>query len=592
MTDWSRVHRIVFDADAERVPLYARGGEVISRTAVRIGDEGTVSLATYFAAFPAAYWSAHTEVTSVRVVGRIEGTASVRVMSTDPSGAVRVRVDALASATFSHVIELDDDPAWLWIDLAGDPGTLVEDIAWEVAHAPRAVSLTVAVTTFDRNSDCIRLLSRLAASLPALEVIDGVVVVDQGGSRLVAAPDWDGKILGDRLTVVEQRNLGGSGGFSRGMLTGIQAGSTHVLLLDDDVDLEPESLRRMADFAAHVTSPRIIGAHMLSLVHPTRLHSFGERVNRRGMWWGPVDPALADLDLSLATVDRMPELSRRIDVDFNGWWMCLIPADLIAEQGASLPLFLKWDDAEFGLRASSAGVGTVTLPGAALWHVPWTAKDDGLDWQAYFQFRNRLVTALLHGGPGVLRASLAQDINHILCGQYGSAAVRNLALRDVLSGPGHLDLVLEAGPARAAAVLAAAGQVVVAEADEPPAALDRPPRPTTGAIRIGGRLARVIIHQLRRPGSGSQYVRMGREDGKWWSLGLLDRALVGTAKGNGVFVVRRDRRAAGSALSSAVALRVRLRWAWRRTAAEYRAAAVSSASRMAWDARFAAETEY
>lgn len=592
MTDWNRVQRIVFDADAERVPLYARGGEVVSRTAVRIGDEGTVSLATYFGAFPAAYWSAHTEVTSVRVVGRIEGTAHVRVMSTDPSGAVHVRAEAPASATFSHVVELDDDPAWLWIDLAGDPGTLVDDIAWEVPNVPRLVSLTVAVTTFDRNADCIRLLGRLAASPAALAVIDGIVVVDQGGRRLVAAPEWDGTILGDRLTVVEQRNLGGSGGFSRGMFTGVEAGSTHVLLLDDDVDLEPESLRRLADFAAHVTSPRIVGAHMLSLVQPTRLHSFGERVDRRSMWWGPVDPSLADLDLTLATVDRMPELSRRIDVDFNGWWMCLIPADLIAAQGASLPMFLKWDDAEFGLRASAVGVGTVTLPGAALWHMPWTSKDDGLDWQAYFQFRNRLVAALLHGGPGVLRASFAQDINHILCGQYGSAAVRNLALRDVLSGPGHLDPVLEAGPARAAAVLAAAGQVVVGEADEPPAALEMPPRPPTGAIRAGARFVRVIVHQLRRPRSGGRYVRMGRENGKWWSLGLLDRSLVGTAAASGAFVVRRDRRAAGSALWSAIALRVRLRRAWRRTAAQYRAAAGSSASRAVWDARFAAEPEH
>ncbi len=88
--------------------------------------------------------------------------------------------------------------------------------------------------------------------------------------------------------------------------------------------------------------------------------------------------------------------------------MCLIPTAVIREIGLSLPMFIKWDDAEFGLRAGEAGYPTVTLPGVAVWHVPWTEKDDTLDWQAYFHERNRLISALLHspydhGGRLVLR---------------------------------------------------------------------------------------------------------------------------------------------------------------------------------------------
>ena len=40
-----------------------------------------------------------------------------------------------------------------------------------------------------------------------------------------------------------------------------------------------------------------------------------------------------------------------IDVDFNGWWTCVIPRQVAEEIGQPLPLFLKWDDAEYGLRA-------------------------------------------------------------------------------------------------------------------------------------------------------------------------------------------------------------------------------------------------
>lgn len=35
-------------------------------------------------------------------------------------------------------------------------------------------------------------------------------------------------------------------------------------------------------------------------------------------------------------------------------------------------------------------------PGAAIWHMAWSDKDDAIDWQAYFHLRNRLVVAALH----------------------------------------------------------------------------------------------------------------------------------------------------------------------------------------------------
>ena len=585
MTEWDRVHRLVVEADDVRAPLYVRGGEALSRDAVRVGASGEVSYATYFGAFPAAYWIEHTSVRRIRATGTVQGNAKLRLVGTDALGAPAVRARFGAAGAFAHELELDPTLAFLWIEADAAPGTILAGLAWEVRHERADVSTTVAITTFDRREDCLRLLERIADSARALEVIDRVVVVDQGTRSLRSAPDFSPDVLGARLDLIEQPNLGGSGGFSRGMLAAVGAGSSHVLVLDDDVDLEPESLRRMVDFAAHA-GPRIVGAHMLSLLDPTRLHSYGERIDRRTTWWGPVAPALSNIDLAVHTVDSLPALSERIDVDFNGWWMCLIPAELIAAHGASLPLFIKWDDAEFGLRAARYGVPTVTLPGAALWHMPWTAKDDGLDWQAYFQLRNRLVTALLHGKPRMLRSSFAQDLNHLLCAQYGSVQLRNLAMRDVLSGPEHFDPVLMEGPARANEVLRRQGQVVVSRADAPSSSSDPAAAPPLGPLAALGRLARVLAHQLRAP-AAVDYVRMTRAEGKWWSVGLVDRALVETARGDGVFVVRRDRGRAWRLLREAVALRARLRTSWRSASLRYRRDAAYLASAAAWEARFA-----
>lgn len=587
---WVTVHRCVLTEDPRRETLYVRGGTPSSRTAFVLEPGERASFDTYFGGFPASYWAAHTPIEQVRLTVRVEGSATVTVRATDSDGVASTLSSVDVTAETARVdVHLNPDLAWLWAEVtAGTNAATIHDVAWQVPEAPRRpVHATVAVTTFDREQDCIRLLARLATSF---EDLDAVVVADQGTRRLRTAPGFEavGAALGARLRVLEQPNLGGSGGFSRGMIEALEAGSTHVLLLDDDVDIEPESLSRLMAFSAHATDPLVVGAQMLSLVEPTRLHSFGERVSRRGFWWGPVVPALSSVDLADASFERTPELNRRIDVDFNGWWMCLIPTSLIAAEGASLPFFIKWDDAEFGLRAAARGVRTVTLPGAALWHMPWTAKDDGLDWQAYFQLRNRVLTAMLHGrrrGGGVLSSSLAQDLNHVLCGQYGSAAVRNGALRDILTGPGHLDPVLAAGPARAARIMTAAGQSLVAEADLPPgrAATVAAPRGAAGLSR----LAAVLVHQVRRPRGGAETVRLRRAQGKWWALGMVDSAVVESASGRGGFVMRRDRGVARRELAAAIGLRLRLWATWPTLARDYRRSAPEQASLAAWRRRFA-----
>lgn len=588
---WHPVHRVAGAShdDPARQGLYVSGAASSTRTAFAVATGTRATSATYFGAFPAGHWRARSDVRQVRLVFHANASVSVDLRGTNTAGEVQT----LGTRTFDagrHEWEtaLAQDVAWLWFDVAPAGGdAVVSDARWEVrAEFAAQPSLTVGITTYDREQDCVRLLARLGSSPDVLEAVTQVVVADQGTRALADAPGFDDAAasLAERLSVVRQPNLGGSGGFSRAMSAASGSGSSHVLLLDDDVDLEPESILRMLAFARFAAESLIVGAQMLSLTEPTRLHSFGERVDRGDMWWTPVVPLLSDVDLAVRTVENTPALSRRIAVDFNGWWMCLIPVDVVRDVGASLPFFIKWDDAEFGLRAAARGVDTVTLPGAALWHMPWTAKDDGLDWQAYFQLRNRIVTALLHGGPHVLAASFAQDLNHILCAQYGSAALRVLALRDVLSGPQHLEHTLIAGPQRPAAVLADAGQALVRDA---PAGVEARVEPPMGRVASVRRLLRVLVHQTRRARRETSPMRLSRAQGKWWALGLLDGALVESAAGTGVFVMRRDRATAARLARDALFTRVRMRLTWRSLARQYAAAAPSLSATTTWDRRFA-----
>ncbi|MFB7893131.1 glycosyltransferase [Microbacterium sp. NPDC056044] len=596
------LQRILFPAagDEDAAALYlriTRGTATWTRTSLDVAPGSTVSLSTYFAAFPAAYWQAHTRVASVAVTGEILGSGVVRVCAADETTGRRVLWSGVVSGNFTRDIPLEDG-TWFWLELeAGDQPLELRDAQWCADEAP-VDAACVCITTHNRGADCVGVLERLASDDRVLERIARVIVVDQGDQPLRDAPGFEAAAaaLGDRLRVIPQGNLGGSGGFSRGMLESLGEDADHALLLDDDVLLEPESILRLLVFSSRARGELVVGAQMLSLVHRTSLHSMGEHVTRRGFWWGPVEPAMAPVDLAIATIESTPGLRRRYDVDFNGWWMCLVPLPLVRRIGASLPLFLKWDDAEYGLRAAENGAATVSLPGAALWHMPWTDKDDGLDWQAYYQLRNRVVAALIHSrtarGGGVLSSSFAQDVNHVLCLQYGSVAARRVALRDVLAGPGHLPRALPRRTADIRALMARAGQVVVPEAHLPDARGNRRSKPVQGRGAAARRLAAVFAHQLTRPRSTPDArvdASFTRAEGKWWNLGLVDSATVASATGSGAFVARRDRRTAVTLLRDGVLLRVRLWVRWPRLAREYRQAAPELSSPSAWNAQFAGE---
>lgn len=591
------IQRILFPqpGDESALALYVRaepGTTSWERSSLTVHPGETASLATYFGAFPAAYWRAHTGVERVAIVAEFDRTATVRVCTADETVGRRVVASVEARGRFSWELGITEG-TWFWIEIdGGDAGTTMSDAAWladddDVSPA----TASVCITTHNRGPDCVGVLERLAADETVTAQLARVIVVDQGDQPVREAPGFGeaAAALGERLKLIEQANLGGSGGFSRGMIESLEEDATHALLLDDDVLLEPESIRRMLSFAARSRTETIVGAQMLSLSDRTLLHSVGERIQLRGFWWTSVEPTLAPVDLAVATIEDTPGLRIRQDVDYNGWWMCLVPLAVVRRLGAALPFFIKWDDAELGLRAAAAGVPTVTLPGAALWHMPWTGKDDGLDWQAYFQLRNRLVTALVHStsarGGGVLSSSFAQDVNHLLCLQYGSAAARRVALRDVLAGPAHLPRTIGRRTADMRALMARAGQTVIPDGQLPIARGGRPSTPPEGRVAAVVRLVRVIAHQLRRPRpprAEGVDVALLRSEGKWWALGLVDSATVASATGAGAFVARRDRSASVRLLWDAVALRIRLWAQWPRLARSYRAAAPALASPAAW----------
>jgi len=79
---------------------------------------------------------------------------------------------------------------------------------------------------------------------------------------------------------------------------------------------------------------------------------------------------------------------------YNGWWFFAAPLSVVRKAGLPVPMFIKWDDVEYGCRLANMGVPTVNLPGVATWHMPFFLKSRG--WDGYYAMRNGLICTALH----------------------------------------------------------------------------------------------------------------------------------------------------------------------------------------------------
>ena len=585
---------------------------VSSEGHARVQPHQRVTFGTYFNSFPASYWRRWTEVDEVVLRVRVSGDGLLLVYRSTVKGHVH-RVESVAisddepiTREFTLTLKPFIDGGWYWFDVeAGEGEVVVESAEWLVdTDRTTPGRVTIGITTFNRQQFCTDQLIVLSQTPDVLELVDKIIVVDQGTQKIVDHEQYAvaKKALGDRLQVIEQGNLGGSGGFSRAMMETVDAGqSDYCLLLDDDVVCEPDGVLRAVAFADLAKTPTTVGGMMFSLYEPTVMHAFGETVAKYRWFWGPAPQTIHGLDLARYSLQSTSWLHRRIDGDYNGWWMCLIPVEIIRDVGFSLPMFIKWDDAEYGLRTRAAGYPTVTMPGVAVWHVPWTDKDDIVDWQAYFHARNRIISALLHSpydhGGRLIWESYEAQVRHAMAMQYGPCELRLLAIEDVLEGPGrmHRD-VLERLPEIRELRKQYVDSQPLSELDQfPEPRREKPPRKGKGPATPRGAVGKMktltagLLRQVRPVKEmATQYPESSIPslDVRWWLLAQHDSALVSSADGMTAAWYRRDPAKFRDIMRRSAMVHMRLYKEWPHLVEQYREALPELASPDTWRKTF------
>ncbi len=585
----------------------ARRVRALSRTSVRVPEQTEVSFAAFFNAFPASYWRRWSTLRTVHLRLDVEGAGRVDVY--------RSKADATPIHEHGEVIEttsgrrrldieLDltpfEDGGWYWFDVSTDDSELtLHSGGWHApVEAPGRAAVTIGMPTFNRPTDCVATLRAIGSDELVRSVVTAVVIPDQGANKV---RDQDGfaeaeAVLGDRLRIIDQPNIGGSGGYARVMYEALEnTDCEQILYMDDDIVLEPDSILRAVAFSRFARRPMLVGGQMLQAQAKSRLHAWGEILDRRRMRWGSAPGTEYDHDFDQHSLRQTPWMHRRTDVDYNAWWMCLIPRTVAEDIGLPLPLFIKWDDVEYGLRAQDAGYPTATVPGVAIWHMSFADKDDATDWQAYFHLRNRLVGAALHGSEDrpktMLADSLKHALKHALAMEYSTLALQEMAIRDFLAGPEALfeKLPTALGEVRSRLAEFADGQVLDSRELPLPAGgraeVERMLTPPTNPVTIGATLFKRLTHQLRSVDPAAHerpQLGLARDDARWFVLSGMDGVTVSTSDGRGVTYRRRDPRAFRSMMARSIALHRRLAREFPRLRRRYRAASEELTSRSGW----------
>lgn len=551
-------------SDVVSKDLYAELREGVAtrrRGALTMEPSAYVSGNTYFGRFPASYWQRWTAVGEVTVELTVTGDGHAYIGASDIQGeprrvAARSIVGAGAERiTLSAKVDRFFDGGALWLDLETEAGQrlAVENVRWTV-DAPAAIRPTaVTICTMNRADDCLANLRALASDLDSLETLDAIYVADQGTDNVDSRDGFEqvSKDLGAKLNYIKQPNLGGAGGFTRGLYevaSHTETEHANVLFMDDDVLLEPDLVIRLTAFSNRAVNPIIVGGQMLNLLHPHQLHVGAEQANLNTLEPGlPVEHSLSTADLLGvdAKSGKPNRQERRLDAGYNGWWSCLIPYEVVKEIGYPMPYFFQWDDAEYSYRARAHGFPTVTLPGAGVWHADFHWKDWD-EWHRYFNLRNSIITAALHSPFNVSllnRVLLAQLVRYLLGMQYGLAATLIKAVEDFLEGP---EILRDGGVAAMKdirEVRARYPETKRHRATEVPgiasndiSIINTGPRPSKQRAVL---IKRVLFRIL-----GKHVYQLGQvpaDEAHWWHVSLFKTAVVTDASQEGVRVRNYDR---------------------------------------------------
>ena len=403
-------------------------------------EHGKLLFNTYFNVFSAGKWQEYTGIHNVSLKLRAKG--SFEICLYDRNGEL-----GSSFYSFSEETELllpipwKKDSFCIWFSFeARDAGGELLEGAYITEDDPlHKIRLALDICTFRREAYVQRnmeLLTRYILENPASPLYGNteVYLIDNG--QTLRQEDFPS----EHIHLYPNVNAGGSGGFTRGLLEigrdREHLGLTHMIFMDDDAVLEPDSLVRtfaLLSFVKEKYRKSCVSGAMLRLDMRHVLHELAPE------WNGgtPADPH-PDLDLrSFGNVLKSEEVGKG---DYAAWWFACYPLDESRTEDLPMPYFIHMDDVEYGLRHRN---GILILNGICVWHEVFDNKRSSM--LCYYDIRNILVTGALHPQNArkkqILKFFVKLTMANIMRYRYKDVFLSCLAVEDFCKGPGFMKAI-------------------------------------------------------------------------------------------------------------------------------------------------------
>ena len=235
------------------------------------------------------------------------------------------------------------------------------------------MNIIAVVVTYNRRE----LLKRNIACLRLNTPVSSIVVVNNGST------DGTGAWLDEQedLTVIHQENVGGSGGFYRGIQYAYQAGADWIWCMDDDVFPRPDCMEYLLPYTHE------LGVGILA---PRRLMA-GQIFTNDFQKVNLSNPFASMYQQKL----KKQVVNGPVDICGTAFEGLCISRKAVAEIGLpNKELFIFCDDTDYCLRAVLAGFRILYIPSALMdkekffSNDNWEERSRKKKWKRFYQVRN------------------------------------------------------------------------------------------------------------------------------------------------------------------------------------------------------------
>lgn len=428
--------------------LYFRLGKKVEyrgdKKRITFSKNAIVNFDTYFNGFSIEKWMKYTVLDNLALELCLSGKFKVTLLSKE-----NIHKDILTKVISETVVESREKQMFTLPYTFGDKkgmytfklealsdgacfygGTYSTKVTEKVI---RGVKIGIAICTFKREAFIeknLRILNEAILKNPESPLYGHmkVFIADNGQSL------DKGRLATEDIYINPNRNLGGAGGFTRDLIEIMNHNDelqiTHALLMDDDIVIEPEALVKtymILSLLKDEYEDAFVGGAML------RLDKQAIQVEAGASWnGGYLNSLKQNLNLKKCKSCLYNEVEEY--TEFNAWWYCCFPMKIVTPDNLPLPIFIRGDDLEYGLRNMKH---LILMNGICVWHEPFENKYSSF--LEYYIMRNQLIDNSFHcqwyGAKQLSKALIGHCIREVMFYRYKNVDLYLQGIKDFLKGP-------------------------------------------------------------------------------------------------------------------------------------------------------------